>query len=338
MASGYTANYGLCQWQPEDKFLREEFNQDNAKLDAALKAAEDKAAEDAQAAQQTADRALSGLAAADYNIYNLLLQNEYEGKYTGYKKALLYDGFSDESRVASKSTEILVKDKAARLSKIGQGDITTAKTSGFCFLGDDPCSTGTKTATGGGVLTGLSISFYPSSSYSCTSQMTVTYNGETVARQTVTFEAGETGSKTITLETPVELSKGDTFSISLGSNNSSRSVSIYLNSSGYMAGTILITSRGAASGTLTAKAAELTGTGEKALVFVRYTGGGVIPALNGAELVKTGHRKSIEVNGQSCNEDTYEGTWSGGSLTASFTLNCGNYIECVFFDYGIVVL
>ena len=62
------------------------------------------------------------------------------------------------------------------------------------------------------------------------------------------------------------------------------------------------------------------------------------PALNGAELVKTGHRKTVEVNGQSCNEDTYEGTWSGGSLTASFTLNCGNYIECVFFDYGIVVL
>ena len=31
MASGYTANYGLCQWQGEDKFLREEFNQDNAK-------------------------------------------------------------------------------------------------------------------------------------------------------------------------------------------------------------------------------------------------------------------------------------------------------------------
>ena len=43
MASGYTANYGLCQWEPEDQFLREEFNQDNAKIDSALKAAEEKA-------------------------------------------------------------------------------------------------------------------------------------------------------------------------------------------------------------------------------------------------------------------------------------------------------
>ena len=327
MAGGYTANYGLCQWQPTDKFLREEFNQDNAKIDAALKAADGKA-----------DRALSGLEAADYNIYNLLLQSEYEGKYTGYKKALLYDGFLDESRVASKSTAVQIKDRAARLNKSGQGDITTARTSGFCFLGDAPCSTGTKTATGGGVLTGITFSFYPSDNYGCSTQLTVTYNGEAVASQTVTFAAGESGSKTVTLETPVALIRGDTFSIKLDCNNSSRSVSIYLNSSGYMAGTILITSRGAASGTLTAKAAELTGTGDKVLVFVRYTGGGVTPALNGAELVKTGHRKSVEVNGQSCNEDTYEGTWSGGSLTASFTLNCGNYIECVFFDYGIVVL
>lgn len=43
MASGYTENYGLCQWQGEDKFLREEFNQDNAKIDAGLKVMAQKA-------------------------------------------------------------------------------------------------------------------------------------------------------------------------------------------------------------------------------------------------------------------------------------------------------
>ena len=40
MATNYTANYKLCQWEPEDNFLREEFNQDNAKIDAALKGLE----------------------------------------------------------------------------------------------------------------------------------------------------------------------------------------------------------------------------------------------------------------------------------------------------------
>ena len=36
MASNYTTSYGLCQWEPEDDFLRTEFNADNAKIDAAL--------------------------------------------------------------------------------------------------------------------------------------------------------------------------------------------------------------------------------------------------------------------------------------------------------------
>ena len=36
MASGQTSNYGLNQWAAEDKVLREEFNQDNVSLDAAL--------------------------------------------------------------------------------------------------------------------------------------------------------------------------------------------------------------------------------------------------------------------------------------------------------------
>ena len=89
MASGYTSNYGLCQWQPGDKFLREEFNQDNEKIDAALKAAEDRAtAETGQVRTR--------LEAINYNLCNLLLQNDYEGKYTGYKKALIFDGFVGE--------------------------------------------------------------------------------------------------------------------------------------------------------------------------------------------------------------------------------------------------
>lgn len=36
MASNYTEHYGLCQWEATDQVLREEFNQDNQKLDEAL--------------------------------------------------------------------------------------------------------------------------------------------------------------------------------------------------------------------------------------------------------------------------------------------------------------
>lgn len=36
MASNQTTNYNLNQWAAEDRVLREEFNQDNAKIDTAL--------------------------------------------------------------------------------------------------------------------------------------------------------------------------------------------------------------------------------------------------------------------------------------------------------------
>ena len=36
MASNYTEHYGLCQWEATDQVLREEFNQNNAKMDAEL--------------------------------------------------------------------------------------------------------------------------------------------------------------------------------------------------------------------------------------------------------------------------------------------------------------
>lgn len=36
MASNYTEHYSLCQWEETDQVLREEFNQDNVKVDTAL--------------------------------------------------------------------------------------------------------------------------------------------------------------------------------------------------------------------------------------------------------------------------------------------------------------
>lgn len=36
MASNHTSNYNLNQWEPEDKVIRTEFNEDNQKIDTAL--------------------------------------------------------------------------------------------------------------------------------------------------------------------------------------------------------------------------------------------------------------------------------------------------------------
>ena len=37
MSTNHTTNYNLNQWEATDKVLRTEFNEDNAKIDAALK-------------------------------------------------------------------------------------------------------------------------------------------------------------------------------------------------------------------------------------------------------------------------------------------------------------
>ena len=41
----YTPQYGLHQWEPEDSFLREDFNQDLARIDTALEELQEAAAE-----------------------------------------------------------------------------------------------------------------------------------------------------------------------------------------------------------------------------------------------------------------------------------------------------
>ena len=61
MASNYTSNYQLCQWEGTDKVLRTDFNGDNAKIDAALKANADAIA--AKAAQADPEEVAADLAA-----------------------------------------------------------------------------------------------------------------------------------------------------------------------------------------------------------------------------------------------------------------------------------
>ena len=61
MASNQTSNYGLNQWEATDQVLRTDFNQDNAKLDAALKGLADKdTALEGTLASQAADIAKLG--------------------------------------------------------------------------------------------------------------------------------------------------------------------------------------------------------------------------------------------------------------------------------------
>lgn len=122
MANAYTTKLQLNQWAAEDKFLREEFNRDNQRIEEACvelygqsdtlndridteagalrqQILETTGALETRLSTETADIRRQ-LDPASYHIYQLMLQNYYDSKYTGYKKAMLFDGFQDASLVA----------------------------------------------------------------------------------------------------------------------------------------------------------------------------------------------------------------------------------------------
>ena len=70
MASNYTTNYQLNQWEAGDQVLRTDFNADNSKIDAALKglAEKDTALEGTLASQATAISKL-GTCTVDHFTY-----------------------------------------------------------------------------------------------------------------------------------------------------------------------------------------------------------------------------------------------------------------------------
>ena len=55
MSTNHTPNYSLCQWEAEDKVIRTEFNADNAKIDAAIKAVDRRVDGKADASALTAE-------------------------------------------------------------------------------------------------------------------------------------------------------------------------------------------------------------------------------------------------------------------------------------------
>lgn len=99
-----TPNFGLNQWLGTDTFARTDFNADNLAIDSALAHLSD------------------GLKVIDplgKNLYNLILQNYYDGKYTGYKKALMFDGFLDYAGIASISEGLYRSNNNLTFDNVG---------------------------------------------------------------------------------------------------------------------------------------------------------------------------------------------------------------------------
>ena len=346
MASNYTANYGLCQWAPENAFLREEFNQDNEKIDAALKAAEDKAEAETRRAQTAADRALAGLEDQSYNIYNLILQNDYEGKYTGYKKALLYDGFVDDEGIEARDTALILGGMRLCLDSTGQTSLTTAFGSSFSYTST---TSEVKSATRCGRLTGYAYRLNIQKTGTGTSSFTLSYvlkiNGVTVLddRETVRAENGEDTDLTLEFSAPFEVTPGDKLQITLEGNGSAF-LFCQNTDKDALAGTFVIEPASGSTGTVTT-APQTLPDASGALAWARHGGGSVSLVLEDASgglhaLTAVGQRSATELNGKSCTETTYrlDEALTAGAWKLRLTLDRGEADIAYLYDYGLILL
>ena len=109
MASNYTANYGLCQWEATDNFVRTEFNQDNARIDAAIKGVADTAAAETAALAERVTAADRGLTNLTYNVYDMAMKSYYENKVSGQRRAMFVEDFETEDYVAELGGELHVQ-------------------------------------------------------------------------------------------------------------------------------------------------------------------------------------------------------------------------------------
>ena len=324
MASGYTTNYGLCQWQPQDSFLREEFNGDNRRVDTVLGQLEHLAE------------------GAGHNVYNLILQNYYEGKETGWKKALVFDGFRDQTFIDSLSEGLVLGENRLVLSRDGQENVELGCTATNNSLANRP-STKTCTAAGCGVITGFR--FYtalvgvPAGNY--TVAWSIYING-TLARQSslALYCPLDKTEQSITIPR-VTLTAGDRFYLQLHSTTGG--LFSYTGADGGQCGTILIEPISAPSGQVTTPALDLP---ERSLLraWVRHSGGSVgLTALSGGEefpLEAIGTRQTVNSAGVACTEAEYrleEGLPQTGTLAFRLDLDPGGDNAMWVFDYGVML-
>lgn len=330
MASNYTTNYGLCQWEPGDSFVQTEFNQDNAKIDAAI--------------QRLADTVEDQMAALGHDLYALVLQHHYEGMTTGWKKALFFDGFQDKALVASASESLFFRERAVCLCRTAQEDISAGYADDPTFA--NPQVTASHTAAGYCRITGLTIKTRCTydRDVSQDSMVKVMVGRDTIYQATHPVDIPVTpGIQEITLP-GVELLPGDVFSVSVGFGNTAYLCYPAADGSGTMGGTIHIDSPSGTAGSFTTPALDLPGrTALRA--WVRYSGGAVFLSAQGADgishpFASLGDRTTVNAAGTACTQREFalSAPPESGTLAFTMTLSLGKDERMEVFDYGVLLL
>ena len=354
MASNYTANYGLCQWEAGDQFVRAEFNQDNAKLDAAIKGVADTAAAQAQAAeaaaqtaQETADQALAALTSLAYNVYNLALRQDLEGKVTGWKRAMLFDGFQDASRIESMSEALVLSGGAVVLSKSIAGTEELANGTSYQYSTSSLDTAAAVAAPGGAYLTRLKLIWKAESSNqvgdkALTFRFYVNGTLHHSEAHTLYFSTSQQ-EEYVDLTTRVPASAGDSVHFTVSSLGTHYKMPIVRSSNQQIYAAYVFQGTNAAFGTVKTKSVTLPAA-EEVRAWVRHVGGTVEATLfvanTGWRMTLQSSRTTVDPNGTSCTEDEFRlsRTLSAGTMAPSFKLLLGSDERCALLDYGVVLL
>ena len=117
MASNYTTNYNLCQWQPTDQVQRTDFNADNARLEAALSSLEARVSELYRAVPRVA-----------YTAYNLLFRGYYDSRLVGYQQGIIFERFTNDCLVSEITGSAYLQNNAIHISGQGSTGAVTSVT------------------------------------------------------------------------------------------------------------------------------------------------------------------------------------------------------------------
>ena len=324
--SAKTEHIGLHQWESTDPFLREYFNEDNRKIDQAVEAVE-------KQTRQTAD----SLENMSYNVFNLLLQNYYEDKYTGYKKALIFDGFMDRSRVAAVNDGALISGGAMQVTATGQGDIVIEETSNSVMQKD--CSN-TVTAEGGGRITGVEATVGNALGESAVLTVEVAASDGQSQAIILTPPDGKQ-AVLIPLEEPLDVTAGTSVTVSFKGLGGSLSVQSSAENRALPAFTLRCTAVTGTSGSITSTPEE---GGSSLHLWARYSGGTLqANAIADSdsltmELLET--YDALTLDGRPCKEAYFrlDRDAESGNLAVQLILNREDADTACLYDYGLILL
>ena len=126
-----TSNYQLCQWDGEDRILRTDFNEDNAKIDAALKSHANSIA--------TINSTLSGKASTSTvnSLTNTVNQKANQSALTAEVNArTAADTAESSARIQADSTEKAAREAADTAEAQARAQAVAALTAGLALKGN----------------------------------------------------------------------------------------------------------------------------------------------------------------------------------------------------------